>query len=131
MDVSEIIRDICWHDSVVRKVVDLPEAGKHRLLIELDYPVDWENDVIETHTIQFLDVYNYEIHEGPCMGSPTIMDANELDERWSDAGVHTIRIDTTWGYRIVRCKSLSLEKGKASLSVALREPNSDDHPDGR
>ncbi len=117
MGVPETILQIFWHDSVIRKVIDLPEDGNHRLLIEIEYPVDWENDVWDIRTIQFQDVYGYEIHEGPCVNVPTILDANELDERWSALGVYTIRIETTGGYRIVRCKSLSLEKGGAGSLI--------------
>ncbi len=108
------IADIHWHDSVVRKIVELPDPdrGEHRLLIEVDYPIDWENNVIQTYTIQFVDVFSYEIHEGPCVNVPTLLDANEIAED-DDSDVRTIRIETTGGYRIVQCVSLSLAKGEA------------------
>lgn len=113
----ENIHDIHWHDAVIRKVIDLPDRneGEHRLFIELDYPVNWADEDYQIYTIQFVDVYAYEIHEGPCVNVPTILEAKDLDEKWGDAGIRTIRIETTSGYRLIRCRSLSLEKGEAVL----------------
>ena len=69
--------EIHWHDSVIRKVVELP--AEEKLLIEVDYPVDWENQKWEPHIIEFANLHTYEIHEGPFAGSPTILDATKSD----------------------------------------------------
>jgi hypothetical protein len=65
--------DIHFHDSVVRRVVEVAET--HDLFVEVLYPVDWENNVFEPRVIAFRDVLNYRIEEGPFVGSPTILDA--------------------------------------------------------
>ena len=59
MDVD----DIFWHDSVIKKVIELPE--KDAVLFEIDYPVNWGKDEYEVHTLAFSGVRGYEIHEGP------------------------------------------------------------------
>ena len=109
------IHDVHWHDSVIRKVIEFPDPDQDKLLIEINYPVDWYNEKYEIYTVQFRDIHGYEIHEGACAGAPVIMNATELDEIWKNHDVLTIRIETTHGYRIVRCNSLSLEKGEAVL----------------
>lgn len=75
-------REIHWHDSVIKEVLGLPLEEK--LLFEVTYHIDWENQKWEIHTIEFLDLFKYEIHEGPLAGSTTILDATilEIDEWW-------------------------------------------------
>jgi len=99
---------IHWHDSVIKKVVELP--SEERLLFEVDYPVDWENQKWELHTIEFADLHTYEIHEGPFVGSPTILDAAKSDV--DEYGNSTFKLDTNAGYRIIICKKISITEGK-------------------
>ena len=100
--------EIHWHDSVIRKVVELP--AEEKLLIEVDYPVDWENQKWEPHIIEFANLHTYEIHEGPFAGSPTILDATKSDI--DKYGNSTFRLETNAGFRIVKCKEISIIKGK-------------------
>ena len=71
--------------------------------------MDWEAGDFAPHTIGFEDVYTYEIHEGQRVGPPTLLDAtaSEMDKY----GAREIRIETAAGYRIVRCKDITLKEG--------------------
>ena len=93
---------------MIKKVVEIP--SEERLLFEVDYPVDWENQKWEVYTIGFEDVFIYEIHEGPFAGSPTILDTTEIDK--DNNGISTFKLDTNAGYRIIKCRDISIIKGK-------------------
>ena len=97
---------IHWHDSLIKKVIELP--SEERLLFEVDYPVDWINQKWEPHTIGFENLYTYEIHEGPFAGSPTILDLIKLDT--DEYGNITFKLDTNAGYRIIKCKEISITR---------------------
>lgn len=103
------IDDIHWHDSLIRKVTEIRSKDKTSIQIEVKYPIDWENNIFELQTIQFSDVYNYQIHEGPYNGPPTILNANAIEEI-DTHGISTIRLETTAGYRTIRYHTLSLSK---------------------
>ncbi len=106
--------DIHWQDSLIRKVVELPDPvdGKHGLLLEIKAPVDWQNKDYQILTIRFHDISGYAIHEGACWAAPRILEAKEMTAT-EDGGTRTIRIVTTAGYRTIQCTSLSLENGEA------------------
>lgn len=101
------IESIHWHDSQIRKVIEIP--GAEQLIFEVDYPVDWKQNQFEPHSISFDKVCAYEIHEGPIAGAPTILDALLLEV--DSHAVYTLRIDTNAGHRIVRCMQVTLSKG--------------------
>ncbi len=104
---------IHWHDTSIRKVLELPSRQENRLIMEVNYPVDWENQKWEIYTIHFSNVHTYEIHEGPCAGPHTILDATERQIEY--AGIRTLRLETTAGYRVIKCKSFSLCAGTISI----------------
>lgn len=104
------INTIHWHDSVILKVIELP--SEDRLIFEVDYPVDWENNKWSPHTIEFHGLHIYEIHEGPFVGSPTILDATELET--DKYGNKTLKIDTNAGYRVVKYKDISIAEGRVT-----------------
>lgn len=99
---------IHWHDSVIKRVVELP--SEDRLLFEVDYPIDWENQKWEMHIIEFADLSKYEIHEGAFAGPTTILNATKLDIE--EHGNSTFKINTNAGYRIIKCKRISIIKGR-------------------
>jgi hypothetical protein len=101
------INKIHWHDSVIKKVVELP--SEERLLFEVDYPVDWEANIWQPHIIEFKNLHTYEIHEGPFSGSPTILGAEQLGT--DEYGNSALKIDTNAGYRILRFNGISVTKG--------------------
>lgn len=98
------IDHINWHDSTIRRVIETPGDGT--VAFDVRYPVDWVNNVFDFRNILFKEIYAYEIHEGPFLGSPTILDASV--SKADQYGVCTIRLDTNAGFRILRCKSLEL-----------------------
>ena len=100
------IQEIHWHDCKIRKVIELPAS--ERLLFEVDYPVDWEESDFQPHTIVFDEVFTYEIHEGPFTGSPTILSASETNH--GPEGELVVRLETSAGYRVIRCRSILLQK---------------------
>jgi hypothetical protein len=67
------LTDIHFHDSILRRVIELPETDE--LLFEVDYPIDWENNVFAPRVIRFRDVLNYRVDEMPFSGGPTLLDA--------------------------------------------------------
>ena len=99
MDLSEIH----FHDCEIRRVVELPEADE--LLFEIFYPTDWENNMFEPRTLAFVDVLNYEVHEGPFSGAPTILDV-VVQEHGAPRSL--LRVETNAGYRSLRCGSVEL-----------------------
>lgn len=108
MDLSHIH----FHDTQILRVVEDPAADI--LTMEVNYPVDWDNNVFERRSITFLDSYNYQVHEGPFSGVPTILTVEiiETDSRWT-----RLRIQTNAGFREISCVSISLErKGPGSLT---------------
>ena len=98
MDLSEIH----FHDSQIRRVIELP--ARDEIHLEVDYPVDWEREVYEPRVIVFADVLDYAVHEGP-FGTPFIMSVSELEQ---DEGRTLLRIDTTAGFRLLRCAAVEL-----------------------
>ena len=88
------LEDIHFHDSVIHRVSENPEEDS--LSFEVDYPVDWENEVYERKIIKFSNVLNYLVNECPFAGKPTILD-------WSIVGNENdrdiVRLETNAGYR--------------------------------
>lgn len=97
------LRHIHFHDCGLLRVVELP--GSRDVLFEVDYPVDWENDVFGPRVIAFRDVLDYHVEEGNHWGAPTLLDAVEegpVGER------RRVRIETTHGVRRVCFRSVEL-----------------------
>ena len=69
------LEDIHFHDARLLQVTEYPEVDD--LVLRVDYPVDWENNVFEQKLIVFHDVLNYTVEEGPFAGLPTILDIEE------------------------------------------------------
>jgi len=69
------ISDIHFHDSTIRKIIEIPETDT--LIFEVDYPIDWENNTFEIRYIVFQDILEYKIEEGGFVGSPTFLDVYE------------------------------------------------------
>ena len=95
--------EIHWHDSRIQRVIELPAADK--LLLDIDYPVDWATSRFEPHRVTFSDVYVYQIHEGPIAGAPTLLSA---EEEPAENETRNIRLDTTAGHRLIRCRQITI-----------------------
>jgi hypothetical protein len=94
--------DIYWHDAVILGVhIDSEQAI---LRLEVNYPVNWEKNEYERRDIIFSNAYGYQEHEGPLVGSPTILSATI-----SEFGQFLlVRMETNAGYRQVGCSAVEL-----------------------
>jgi hypothetical protein len=99
MDIS----DIHFHDTQILRVIE--DTATDTLTMEVDYPVDWEHNVFEHRKLVFSDAYNYQVHEMPFSGVPTILNVDILGTsgRWT-----RLRLQTNAGFREVICVSVSL-----------------------
>jgi len=97
------ISDIHFHDTGILRVVE--DTVAHTLIIDVEYPVNWEENKFEKRRLVFTDAYGYQVHEGPFVGSPTILGASVVGE---DNGWTRIRLQTNAGFREVHCKAMDL-----------------------
>lgn len=95
------INDTHWHDCVIERVI---EDTKHAVIsFEISCPDEADYKDCGTIII-FQDVLDYAIHEGPFVGSPTILDVVIQKE---DKGERkAIRIETNASYRSLKCRSI-------------------------
>ena len=98
------IDDIFWHDCKIRRVIEIP--AEDRILIEVDYPIDWDHNRFEPRVISFSGVRRYEIREGAFVGAPTILKASAIPS--CSFGFSTIRIGTNAGERLIECEGIEL-----------------------
>jgi len=100
------ISDIHFHDTQILRVVEDTEADT--LSVEVVYPVDWERNEFAPRTLVFSDAYNYQVHEMPFSGNPTILEVHVLGttDRWTH-----LRLKTNAGFRTVSCVSVTLFDG--------------------
>src|SRR5690349_17427910 len=99
MDIS----NIHFHDTQIRRVIEDSESGT--LTMEVEYPVDWDNNVFEKRCLVFENVHSYRIFEIPFHGCPTILDAavTGTDGRWSN-----LQLETNAGHRTLSCTAVNL-----------------------
>ena len=106
------LEDIFFHDCKLVRVVELP--ARDLLAFEVDYPIDWEANVFGPKTILFSNVLRYEVHEGPFLGAPVILEytADEDGERTR------ITIHTNAGLRALSFASVDLIDGHGATGDA-------------
>ena len=99
MDISFIH----FHDTQILQVIE--DCATDTLTMEVEYPVDWENNLFEKRLLIFDDVYGYQVFEGPFLGLPTILDAEIIgtEGRWS-----RLRLGTNAGRRELSCTAVRL-----------------------
>ena len=97
--------DVFWHDCRIVRVVESPTKA---VAFQVRYPENWEQNLFEDKTILFGGLYTYEIHEGACHGSVTMLSASEES---GDHNTRCLRLETTAGYREIRFKTLELLPG--------------------
>jgi len=99
MDISTIH----FHDTRILRVIE--DCAAHTLTMEVEYPVDWENNIFEKRLFVFDDVHGCQSYDGPIQGCPTIVDASIIgtDGRWS-----RVRLETTAGRRELSCTAVRL-----------------------
>ena len=83
----------------------IEETESDTLILEVEYPVDWEENKFERRRLVFTDSFNYQVHEQPFAGAPTILSAKVMSEAngWSK-----LRLETNAGFREVFCKAVAL-----------------------
>lgn len=94
---------IHFHDTGILRVIEDTQADT--LTMEVEYPVDWENNKFEPRKLIFEDVLNYRVSEGPFHGSPTILNAIVITE---DGHRTRIRLETNAGERELSCAAVRL-----------------------
>ncbi|MEI9961945.1 MAG: hypothetical protein WDM76_12675 [Limisphaerales bacterium] len=101
MDISTIH----FHDTQILKVIE--DTQTDTFTMEVEYPVDWENNQFEKRRLIFMDAIDYKISEISFQGSLTILDAKIIskDDRRS-----RIRLETNAGYRELSCTSVQLSE---------------------
>jgi hypothetical protein len=107
------ISDIHFHDTQILRVVE--DTATDTLTMYVDYPVDWQRGVFEHRRLVFSDAYNYQVHEMPFSGVPTILDVDVLEtndpltRQYPDTNRWTrLRLKTNAGFRDVSCVSVTL-----------------------
>jgi len=103
--LSMDLDSIHFHDTGILKVIEDTESDT--LTMEVEYPVDWENNRFERRRIVFDDVLNYRVAEGPFQGSPTILNVKVISE---DKSRTRIRLETNAGERELSCSAVRLEE---------------------
>lgn len=95
------------HDSCIKSIEENPETDK--LIFNIDWPKDWENNIFVDALLIFENVLDYEVHEGPFLGNPTILEIHK-DEKRIDHKIERqkITIETNAGYRTLFCIKSSL-----------------------
>jgi len=107
------VSDIHFHDTQILRVIE--DTATDELTMHVDYPVDWENGVFEHRKLIFSNAYNYQVHEIPFSGIPTILNVDilETNDSWTHLHPDTnrwtrLRIQTNAGFRDVSCVSVML-----------------------
>lgn len=97
------------HDSIIKSIIENPETDE--LTFILDWPSVYDNNVFTEANLVFENVLNYEVHEGPFAGRPTILDLIENGSNRVNGFERTrIKIETIAGFRILYCSNVKLIK---------------------
>jgi hypothetical protein len=101
------LEELALHDSILKSVVENTETDE--FIFNIDWPKDWENNLFVDADLIFENVLNYEVHEGPFAGNPTILDISE-DEKRIDYKIERrkLKIETNTGYRTLFCTNIRL-----------------------
>jgi hypothetical protein len=103
--MSVDIASIHFHDSRILKIVEDPENDV--LTMEVNYPVDWNNNRFEKRRLVFENALNYQVTEIDFYGAPTILDAKVLFE---EPRRTRIRLETNAGHRDISCSAVKIEE---------------------
>ena len=101
--MSVDLSSIHFHDTRILKVIE--DTQSDVLTMEVNYPVDWNNNEFEKRRLVFENILNYQVHEIAFHGSPTILDAKVLQE---ESRRTRIRLETNAGHRDLSCSVVKL-----------------------
>jgi hypothetical protein len=96
---------IHFHDTRILKVIE--DTENDILIMEVNYPVNWDDNEFEKRRLLFEDILNYQVNEIAFSGSPTILDVNILEEEERRT---RIRLETNAGHRDLSCSAIQLLK---------------------
>ena len=99
--------EIYWHDCQIESAIELTESDKY--ILNVHYPVNWEEHIFEPRAIVFEDFCEGEIKEIPFAGKPTILEASVVT---TDGKYSTLRLETNAGYRLLKATSVVVEKNQ-------------------
>ena len=102
-NMKEALNNIHWHDCEIESVIEMP--NKDTLVINVQYPENWENNEFAQKGIIFEGYHSQEVNEMPFEGNPTILDASIESE---ENEFTTINLETNAGYRLVTAKSVTV-----------------------
>ena len=97
------IDDNHWHDCELGSVVEIP--SKDMLVFNVQYPEDWDQNILVPRGIIFEGYHSQVVHEIPFDGNPTILGASVETK---DKEFTTIRVETNAGYRLVTAQRFSV-----------------------
>jgi hypothetical protein len=103
--MSVDLSSIHFHDTKIFKVIE--DTENDLLTMEVNYPVDWNNNEFEKRRLVFENILNYQVNEIAFSGSPTILDARILQEEERRT---RIRLETNAGHRDLSCSAINLTK---------------------
>src|SRR5947208_432458 len=103
--MSVDLSSIHFHDTQILKVIE--DTQSDVLTMEVNYPVDWNNNEFEKRRLVFQNVLNYQVNEIAFQGPPTILDAKIVLEEEKRT---RIRLETNAGHRELSCSAVNLIK---------------------
>jgi hypothetical protein len=102
-----MISKLFIHDSKLKTVIENCESNEFTFSIY--WPKDWQNNIFVDAALIFENVTNYEVHEGPFSGCPTIIEMNEIENKTDELmQKRIIKIQTNAGYRTLTCTEFQL-----------------------
>lgn len=97
--------NINFHDAQILRVIE--ETQSDTVIMEVDYPVNYSESRYEKRRIVFKDAFNYQVHEQPFVGSPSILSISIIEEE-NEWGWIGFRLETNAGFREIYCKDIQL-----------------------
>lgn len=96
---------IHWRDCALASAVELPAS--ETLILNVEYPPERDGRAARC-AIVFSGFHALEVNEMPSRGGTTLVDAELVA---SSCGLHTLRIETSNGLRVVSAREVRLEPG--------------------
>ena len=97
--------NINFHDAQILFVTE--DTLSDTLVMDVDYPIDYSESKYEKRRLIFKDAFNYQVHEQPFAGSPSILLVKVIEEE-NEWGWIRFRLETNAGFREISCKDIEL-----------------------
>jgi len=106
------LKDIYLQNSVIKSVIE--NITNDELILNVDYPIDWNKKKFSNAFIVFSNIQGYEIHEIASHGDLTILGVEIISE---NPGRTTIKIATKAGYRTFSYTNVNIEWPKKYRNI--------------